>query len=101
MPIWRRHMARRVLRRSQTRARDGMSALELISLTNQLLFVGLFVAAIVHAVRRPSRAALDTVVLFGSIAIAVLLARLAGWFGFGGPWVTGAVLALVSVAPWA
>ena len=78
-----------------------MSALELISLTNQLLFVGLFVAAIVHAVRRPSRAALDTVLLFGSIAIAVMLARLAGWFGLGGPWMTGAVLALVSVAPWA
>ena len=61
-------MARGVLQRRQTAARDPMTALELISLVNQVLFVGLFVAVLWRALRQPSRAAWDTVLLFGSIA---------------------------------
>ena len=97
-----RSVARCVLERRQPRARDRMTALELISLANQALFVGLFVAVLVRAIGRPSRAAWDTVLLFGSIGAVVGLARLAGWLGVGNqPWLTGLVLLMLSVAPYA
>jgi len=79
-----------------------MTALELISLANQALFIGLFGAVLVRALGRPSRAAWDTVLLFGSIAAVVVFARVAGWLGLGDqPWLTGLVLLLLSVAPYA
>ena len=42
-----------------------MTALELISLINQALFVGLFVAVLRHALREPTRANLDTALRVG------------------------------------
>jgi len=79
-----------------------MTALELISLANQVLFVGLFAAVLVRALGRPSRAAWDTVLLFGSIAAVVVLARVSGWVGLSDqPWLTGVTLLLLSVAPYA
>jgi signal transduction histidine kinase len=79
-----------------------MSALELIGLVNQVLFVGLFVAVLWQAVRQPTRARVDTVLLFGSIALVVLLVRAFALFGVGGqPWATGLLLLLLNVAPWA
>jgi len=76
-----------------------MTALELISLVSQALFVGLFVVVVWAAYRRPSRSHLNTVLLFGSIAAVVTLARLSGWLGLDGRVVTGVSLTLLSVAP--
>ena len=76
-----------------------MTATELISLTVQVLFVGLFGAVLWHAVRQPSRSSLNTVLLFGSIAAVVLISRLAAWLSFEPPWLTGVVLALLNLAP--
>ena len=79
-----------------------MSALELIGLVNQVLFVGLFVAVLWHAVRHPTRARTDTVLLFGSIALVVLLIRGFEVTGVGAePWATGLILLLLNVAPYA
>ena len=78
-----------------------MTALELISVANQVLFIGLFVAVLWHALRQPSRASLDTVLLFGSIAAVVLVGRVADWYGVEDPWVAGVTIALLNVAPFA
>jgi signal transduction histidine kinase len=78
-----------------------MTALELISLVTQALFVGLFVAVLWHALRQPTRARLDTVLLFGSIALVVALSRIFPLIGVTGDWVQGALLALLNVAPFA
>ena len=95
-------MARRVLERRQLRARDHMTALELISLVTQLLFVGLFVAVLLAALTRPSRAAWDTVLLFGSIAAVVVIVRTADLLRVpDSPWLTGLVLLGLTVAPYA
>lgn len=79
-----------------------MTALELISLINQVLFVGLFVVVLRHAVRNPGRASLDTALLFASIASIVAIARVADWMGLtGDPVITGLTLILLNVAPFA
>jgi signal transduction histidine kinase len=79
-----------------------MTALELISLASQALFIGLFVAVLLRALTRPSRAAWDTVLLFGSVAAVVALVLAADWLRLGDqPWLTGLVLLLLSVAPYA
>jgi signal transduction histidine kinase len=95
-------VARSVLDRRQTRGRNEMNALELIDLANQLLFIGLFAAVLWNALRQPSRAAWDTVLLFGSIAAVVIISRAAELLRLGGaPWVIGLVLLLLAVAPYA
>ncbi|HEU5325213.1 MAG TPA: GAF domain-containing sensor histidine kinase [Candidatus Limnocylindria bacterium] len=77
-----------------------MTALELIGLVNQVLFIGLFVAVLVAAVRQPTRTRLDALLLFGSAASVVILGRLADWLGFSGqPWVGSVTLLLLNVAP--
>lgn len=79
-----------------------MTALELISLINQASFVGLFVAVLWHALRRPSRASVDTALLFGAIAGVVGISRVADWLGIAGdPLVTGLRLVLLNSAPFA
>ncbi len=77
-----------------------MTALELISLANQVLFVGLFVATAWSALRRPTRAHLNTALLFGSVAGIVTISRAAGLLGFGdAPWLTSVLILVLSVAP--
>ena len=76
-----------------------MNALELISLANQGLFVGLFVAVAWHALWQPSRPRLNTVLLFGSIAAVVVISQVAEWLAFDEPLLTAVILALLSVAP--
>jgi len=76
-----------------------MNALELISLANQGLFVGLFVAVAWHALRQPSRPRLNTVLLFGSIAAVVVISQVAEWLAFDELLLTAVILALLSVAP--
>lgn len=79
-----------------------MTALELISLVTQVLFVGLFVAVLWHALRQPTRARIDTVMLFGSIALTVLVSRAFGWLGLSQePWAVGVLLVPLNAAPYA
>lgn len=79
-----------------------MTALELISLITQVLFVGLFVVVLRHALRKPSRASLDTVLLFGSVTAVVTISRLAGILGLTGEQaITTLLLILLNVAPFA
>jgi len=77
-----------------------MSALELISLINQLLFVGLFALVLWHALKRPSRAAWNAALLFGSIAGVVILSRVLQLLGSPDvPWASGLTVLLLNVAP--
>jgi signal transduction histidine kinase len=76
-----------------------MTALELISLANQVLFVGLFVAVLWHASRQPSRANLNTLLLFGSIAAVVVIGQVTEWLAFDEPWLPGLTVAMLNVAP--
>ena len=79
-----------------------MSALELISLANQLLFVGLFVVVLWHAVRRGTRAGFDTALLFGSITAVLVGSRVADAIGVReAPIVTSLILAALSLPPYA
>ena len=79
-----------------------MTALELISLVNQVLFVGLFVAVLWHSLRQPTRARIDTVLLFGSIALAVVVSRALAWLGLSQePWAVGVLLVPLNAAPYA
>ena len=76
-----------------------MTALDLISLVNKVLFVGLFVVVLWHAVRQPSRSHFNTVLLFGSIAAVVTLGAISDWLGLDGAVITGVLLTLLNVAP--
>ena len=79
-----------------------MTALELISLANQALFVGLFVVVLRHALRQRTRATVDTALLFGSIAALVLITRLTDLTGTGdAPLVLPLILLLLNLAPYA
>ena len=79
-----------------------MTALELISLVNQVLFLGLFVAVLWHALRHPTRARVDTVLLFGSIVLAVVVSRAFAWLGLSQePWAIGVLLVPLNAAPYA
>ena len=55
-----------------------MTALELISLINQVLFIGLFVVVLWHALRRGTRASWNTALLLGAVALAVAISRVTG-----------------------
>ena len=77
-----------------------MTALELLSLINQILFIGLFVAALRRALHQRTRANLDTLLLFGSIAGVVVVGEAAGWLGLAEhPLLPGLTIALLSIAP--
>ena len=79
-----------------------MTALELISLANQALFVGLFVVVLRQALRQPTRAAVDTALLFGSIAALVLVSRVTELTGTSdAPLVVPVILLLLNLAPYA
>lgn len=58
-----------------------MTALELIQLASQVVFVLVFVLTLVEALRRPTRARTDTALFFGAIAVAIVQGRLAAIFG--------------------
>jgi signal transduction histidine kinase len=79
-----------------------MTALELIDVANQVLFIGLFAAVLWRGLKHPSRAAWNTVLLFGSIAAVVVLSRVAQLVAIGSePWFAGLVLLLLAIAPYA
>ena len=79
-----------------------MTALELISLINQVLFIGLFVVVLWHALRQPTRAAANIALLLGSLAMVVAISRFADWLGLeGSPLVASLSLILLNVVPFA
>ncbi|MGZ8475274.1 MAG: sensor histidine kinase [Candidatus Limnocylindria bacterium] len=78
-----------------------MTALELLSWINRVLFVVLFVAVAWRAIRQPTKALVNTALLFGGIAFAVVGALAAEITGFAAPWLTGALITLLNVCPWA
>jgi signal transduction histidine kinase len=77
-----------------------LSALELLTVVNQVLFIGLFVAALVAAFRERTRTSIDRLLLFGSIAAVVAVGYVAGWLGLSEhPLLPGITVALLSLAP--
>lgn len=77
-----------------------MTALELISFINQVLFVGLFVAVLRHALRERTMASANVALLFGSIAAVLAVSRLADLTGFEEhPAYAGIVISLLALAP--
>lgn len=79
-----------------------MTALELIGVVNQVLFVGLFGVVLLRALRRPTRAAIDTALLFGGIAAVVILTRVVGFLGVTADrWVVAVELLMLNAAPFA
>ena len=79
-----------------------MTALELISLVNQALFIGLFVVVLRHAFRQPTRATFDTALLFGSVAAVVIISRLTEIGGTSdAPVVVPLLLLMLNLAPYA
>ncbi|MBW3613598.1 MAG: hypothetical protein KY392_07045, partial [Chloroflexi bacterium] len=79
-----------------------MTALELIRIISQVLFIGLFAVVLRHALRERTRASANTALLFGSIAAVLALSRVADWTGFDGhPAYSGIVIALLALAPFA
>lgn len=79
-----------------------MAALDLISFINHVLFIGLFVVVVAHALRNPSRTAFNTALLFGAIAGVFVVARIAEWAGLDGdPGVTSLTLVLLNAVPFA
>ncbi|HEX5038866.1 MAG TPA: ATP-binding protein [Candidatus Limnocylindria bacterium] len=77
-----------------------MTALELIALANQVLFIGLFAAVAWRALRDPSGTSLDIVLLFGSVAAIVIVGLVADRLDIAGePWTVGISLLLLNLAP--
>ncbi|MGH2401626.1 MAG: sensor histidine kinase [Candidatus Limnocylindria bacterium] len=79
-----------------------MTALDLISLVTQVLFVGLFVVVLWHGLRRRTRAGFDTTLLFGSVAAVVVFDLLTELTGFDeSPVVPIILILLLNLAPYA
>ncbi|HYI67312.1 MAG TPA: ATP-binding protein [Candidatus Limnocylindrales bacterium] len=79
-----------------------MTALELISLVNQALFIGLFVVVLRHALRQRTRPTFDTALLFGSVAAALVVSRLTEISGSSdASLVLPLLLLLLNLAPYA
>lgn len=79
----------------------AMTAIELLAWINRGLFVGLFLAVGWRAIRQPTRANINTALLFGGIAAAVLGSVLSDVTGFDPPWLSGVLVTLLNVCPWA
>jgi signal transduction histidine kinase len=79
-----------------------VSALELIALVNQVLFVGLFVVVLWHALRQPTRTRLNTVLLFGAITGVLVVSRVLDVLGAGDePWALPLAILVLNAAPFA
>lgn len=79
-----------------------MTALELISLINQLLFIGLFVVVLRRALRERTAMSFNAALLFGAIAGVVVIGRVAGWLGVNGQaGITAVTIILLTAAPFA
>ena len=76
-----------------------MTALDLLSWINRILFVALFVAVGWRAIRQPTRSNFNTALLFAGIALAVVGSLMANVAGIDEPWVPGALVALLSLCP--
>lgn len=76
-----------------------MTALQLISFIDQLLFAGLFAAVLLRAVRAPSRATINVALLFGSIAAFLAAVHVADFVGPGRQMAIAMSLAFLNAAP--
>jgi signal transduction histidine kinase len=77
-----------------------MTALELISFINQVLFIGLFAVVLRHAVRSPTRPKFNIALFFGAIAAVLFVSRLAAWTALSAhPLYPGVVISLLALAP--
>jgi signal transduction histidine kinase len=76
-----------------------LTALELLSLINQVLFIGLFAAALQRALHLRTRANLDTLLLFGSIAAVVVISTVTQLLEIEHPLLQGLTIALLSIVP--
>ena len=75
-----------------------MTALELISLLTQAIFVLIFVLVVWGLVRRPSRTNMDIALFFGAIAIAIVESRVATTFRLPQVEIVSDIVALLIVA---
>lgn len=78
-----------------------MTALDLLSWINRILFVALFVAVAWRAVRQPTRANLNTALLFFGISAAVVGGIVSDLFEVTPPWFTGLLVTLLNICPFA
>lgn len=76
-----------------------MTALQLISFIDQLLFAGLFGVVLLRAIRAPSRATINVVLLFGSIAAFLAAIHVADFIGPGRQIAMTASLVFLNAAP--
>ena len=75
-----------------------MTALELISLLTQAIFVLIFVLVVRGLVRRPSRTTVDIALFFGAIAIAIVESRVATTFRLPQVEIVSDIVALLIIA---
>ncbi|OLC57317.1 MAG: hypothetical protein AUH85_03610 [Chloroflexi bacterium 13_1_40CM_4_68_4] len=77
-----------------------MSALDLIQLISNLVYVALAAITISGAIRRPTRANVDIALLFGALGFAVIEGRLQAYFGFTSELWSDLTAALVMSLPY-
>ena len=79
--------------------RRSMTALELLTAINQVLFVGLFLAVVARAARQPTRANLNAALLFGGIAAVVVVSRVSQSMAFAPPWLPSVLVTILNLCP--
>ncbi|HLZ47509.1 MAG TPA: hypothetical protein VKR80_02530, partial [Candidatus Limnocylindria bacterium] len=78
-----------------------MTALQLVQVANDVLFAALFVLVAINAARQRTRTALDTVLLFGALAYALLQGPVLQLIGVpANPVATFIVLVIVLALPY-
>jgi signal transduction histidine kinase len=77
-----------------------MTALELVGLVTQAVFVLLFVAAVGPAIKSPKAATVDTAVFFGALAAVILAGRAATLLGLSSSALVGATLVTFVALPY-
>jgi signal transduction histidine kinase len=77
-----------------------MTALELVQLASNAVFVALAVITLAAALRRPNRSTIDIALLFGALGIVVVESRVQSALALAGGWWTISVGALVMALPY-
>lgn len=78
-----------------------MTALQLVTLATQAIFVLVALVVVTTAFRRPTRAAIDSALFFGIIAVLIVASRVAAAFGIGGSGFTATLIAFLLALPYA
>lgn len=78
-----------------------MTADDLLDLVSHAIFLGIFAAALVQAIRRPRRARIDTALLFSDTALIIAVSRLAPLVGLAQDrWVVAFTSSLLMALPY-